>query len=188
MNLNEFAKEIHENAKAHGFWDKPDTFDKICADIISELSEALREYEAGRPMEWYSCPMSRKPCNGNCGMVCDPMTMRPKPEGIAVEMADCAIWILDYLGSVGRYDIDTEVKTTPHEPAESFPETFMNATHFIVKASNRGEHSYGRYINLTRSLMSVMDWFEANNLDFEAIARRKHEYNKTRERLHGKLF
>ena len=64
----------------------------------------------------------------------------------------------------------------------------MNATHFIVKASNRGEHSYGRYINLTRSLMSVMDWFEANNLDFEAIARRKHEYNKTRERLHGKSF
>lgn len=49
-----------------------------------QLSEALEAYRSGQPMEWI-----------NAG----------KPDGIAVEMIDCIIRILDWCG---KEDIDVE--------------------------------------------------------------------------------
>lgn len=194
MNLNEFAKEIHTNAVEHGWWDEPRPFDELCALMISELAEALEEARAGRPMEWYSCPMSHKPCKGSCGMVCDPITMRPKPEGIAVEMADCAIRILDYLGSV-EWDIEKTIseKTDGSEDrniVKKLPTAFMVASHLITNAWQwiGLDDTELTTIPLVGALVCILNWFEANGLDFEDIARRKHEYNKTRPYKHGKEF
>lgn len=210
MNLNEFAKEIHENAKAHGFWDEPRPFDELCALMISELAEALEEARAGRPMEWYACKCSREgkePCDeqkclleGRHWKSCS--EFNPKPEGIAVEMADCAIRILDYLGRI-EYDIDDALLNFGNNRIAGLTETFMKVTATIALA-------YRYYIvahlpgasdpmcdltivdevnyRLVKALNTIITWFKSNGLDFGAIARRKHEYNKTRERLHGKLF
>ena len=85
--LNELSREIHENAAEHGWWDEERGFPEIVALCHSELSEALEDYRNGRmPDEVY---------HGNGG----------KPEGIAVEMADCMIRILDWCGKAG-IDID----------------------------------------------------------------------------------
>ncbi len=69
LKLNDFAKEIHENAVEHGWWDVEPTFGEIIALCHSELSEALEEYRNGKP-----------------------------PDEIAVEMADCIIRILGWCG------------------------------------------------------------------------------------------
>lgn len=111
--FNELAKEIHQNAVDHGWWDESRTFGEIVALCHSELSEALEEYRAGRSMLWKACMTAEKetPCieegcgdwmDGKCELTC----LSPKPEGIAVEMADCIIRILDW---AGKENIDMDV-------------------------------------------------------------------------------
>lgn len=81
-DINELTEMIHENAKAHGWWDEERSIPEIIALCHSELSEALEAYRNNEPMVWI-----------NDG----------KPDGIAVEMCDCIIRILDWLG---KEDID----------------------------------------------------------------------------------
>lgn len=51
MNINEIGKEIHENAKAKGFWDKDRNLGEMLMLIVSEVSEAM---EADRKGKFYN--------------------------------------------------------------------------------------------------------------------------------------
>lgn len=109
MDINEFAKEVHVNACEKGWWDEERSFGDIIALCHSELSEALEEFRAKRPMVYRicrasdGCPCDREKCgdwDADTG-VCELGVMDEKPEGVAVELADCIIRILDYLGKEG---------------------------------------------------------------------------------------
>jgi len=85
MSLNQIAIEIHKNAVAHGWWETERPFGEIIALCHSELSEALEAYRNGEDMVWI-----------NDG----------KPDGVAVEMADCIIRILDWFAHE-EIDVDS---------------------------------------------------------------------------------
>ena len=111
MDLNKLRDQIHQNAKDHGWWDEERSFGEIIALCHSELSEALEEYRDGKPMVYYDCFCDSKvtPCNHQ----------GEKPEGIAIELADCIIRILDYCGHAG-IDIEEAIKVK-HEYNKTRP-------------------------------------------------------------------
>lgn len=111
MSLNEMAQEAHQIAKEHGFWDPEPSFGDLVALMHSELSEALEEYGAGRPMVWYGCEFDGEPCDKvTCeSKECNGAYLKDKPEGIAVELADCIIRILDWAGHEG-VDLDAIIR------------------------------------------------------------------------------
>lgn len=100
MTINELTKEIHDNALAHGWWDEQRSFAEVMALCVSELAEALEEDRAVKPMVYYNC--DGHVCDLLECVTCDTCGERnDKPEGIAVEMADCIIRILDWAGRAG---------------------------------------------------------------------------------------
>lgn len=115
MKMNKFAAEVHQNAVEHGWWDEERSFGEIIALCHSELSEALEEYRAKRPMLYFPCnsgglcvddrPLENMTCGSRARKASDPETFcsarSNKPEGIAVELADCIIRILDWYGKDG---------------------------------------------------------------------------------------
>jgi len=80
-------KEVHENAKKHGWWKFPRKFGELIALVHSELSEALEAYrEVGDSIgkTYYSGE-------------------EKKPEGVPSELADVVIRVMDISE---RYGID----------------------------------------------------------------------------------
>ena len=108
MSLNELARQINQNARDHGFWEADRNFGEMIALAHSELSEALEEHRAGRPAEYHShskCPAVHPLKGGNFAPVEIKIIRSCKPEGVAVELADCIIRCLDTMHSLG-VDID----------------------------------------------------------------------------------
>ena len=140
MNLNEWRDEVHKNAVEHGWWVIERTFGDIIALCHSELSEALEEYRNDRPLVYYDClenpelpdaclfaedeefkcRLSKLDILGRC------IYKDSKPKGIAIELADCIIRILDYCGYAG-IDIEEAVRIK-HEFNKTRPYRHGNKT------------------------------------------------------------
>lgn len=205
MNLNEFAKEVHENAVAHGWWETDRSFAECIVLIHSEWSEALEEARAGRPMLYYICDPSCKvplmdrgrKCQlneSNCGWY------HRKPEGIAVELMDGVIRILDlcsrygYEFENGTIDLLIEKSGALYSKAISGKDLSHAILFLHYMTSMAGMCVYETesiklaFPILERCASIAIWWVRQQGLDPEKFLREKHEYNKTRPYKHGKKF
>lgn len=191
MDLTKFAVDVHKNAVEHGWWEEERDFASIISLCHSEISEALEEYRAGRPMVYGSdfqseCRVTKIP---------DIMAREMKPEGIATELADCIIRILDWFGKNG---IDAECEVNAGKLLRKV--AFQRDTEFgfgglladlhlclsmayrnwkNVQDLNDANHHLGLCITL------IFEWAEVNGQDMDSILRMKHEYNIGRPYRHG---
>lgn len=87
MPVDQVAFFVHKTAKEHGWWDDESglpterNFGEMLALMHSELSEALEAWRDNQP--------------GSC-------IVGDKPEGWAIELADCVIRIFDTLYQAGH--------------------------------------------------------------------------------------
>lgn len=195
MDLNELAKEAHQIAVEHGFWDPEPTFGELIALMHSELSEALEEYRADRGMVWHACKEDESgiACDDVCslynlGAECE--YRDKKPEGIAVELADCVIRILDWCG---RKDMKPDgILLNIHELHKDEPEhegpfgDFISMMHNLLSAAAYDSFDdYDRAIFLCSVIYFILDSMEREGVDMEPIIREKMDYNRTRPYRHG---
>lgn len=198
MELNKFATEVHQNAVEHGWWEEERTFGEIIALCHSELSEALEEFRAGRPMVWQHCTAADgKPCiSEGCGDwedgICELNALGEKPEGIAVEMADCIIRILDYMGKK-KADVDrlvAEAETLDdmsdaNNVGDLIADLHLTLSIAYLRGKEGGNGCYFSLILMAACIVEIRHWAEKNGVDMDEILRLKHEYNKGRPYRHG---
>ena len=192
MDLNEFAKEVHANAVAHGWWETERDPAEIIALIHSEWSEALEEYRAGRPMVWYAVNADCRMCGDRpviYNEICETNNCDAghKPEGIAVELIDGCIRILDFAAHE-----KVSLKFREIEPLQpTLPKLIADLHYYTSKALDDVGRS-GKIISHTHitewlgpAVYEVFRYIYAHRLEAGKIMLEKHEYNKTRPYRHG---
>lgn len=203
--MAEWAKEIHENAVAHGWWEEDRTISEICALIHSELSEALEEARAARPMMYVMDEY-----NGE--YIQNPKYFgAKKPEGIAVELADAVIRVLDWMAYCGqeyRLDIVEEQgerlaagyarsETEPEELPEfiAYLHDIVSMIHLRLMDIDRVRGRGRKKKRLTEAMAAagsvvflVNGWLRMQGIQLKEVMEIKHRYNKTRPYKHGKAF
>lgn len=197
MDLNKFAKEVHANAVAHGWWETKRDPAEIIALIHSEWSEALEEYRTGRPMLWHEC-MDEGQSTEDRPVVCEQCKdcyyydkkcehRGKKPEGIAVELIDGCIRILDLAAHE-----KVSLKFREIEPLQpTLPKLIADLHYYTSKALDDVGRS-GKIISHTHipewlgpPVYEVFRYIYAHRLEAGKIMLEKHEYNKTRPYRHG---
>ena len=185
MKSNEVIKAIHENAVAHGWWEEERGFGEIAALIHSELSEALEEYRNEKPFVYYAGfdAFGRK--------LEEAHPIKPyivKPEGIAVELADTVIRVLDYFGKIG-YTVE-ELSASNPETDDVDEAPYQNFGDFVANCHADVSAAYDdmngeRNLYLCDCCARIERWFRRNGLDLEEVIAIKNEYNKSRPYRHG---
>ncbi|MGN9097168.1 hypothetical protein [Flintibacter porci] len=199
MKMNKFAEEVHQNAVEHGWWDEERSFGEIIALCHSELSEALEEYRAKRPMVYFAVEMD----DGKGGtylairedIISEEDFAGEKPEGIAVELADCIIRILDWYGNEGL-DTDALLLEAGIITMCDLPTpVYGSFGDFIALLHNLLSMAYACWCNasgtsasalrLAKCIREIMAWAKENSVDMEMVLDIKHGYNKGRPYRHG---
>ena len=210
MLIQALAQEVHQNAVEHGWWDEERGLYEIIALIHSEWSEALEEARADMPMAYIQLKHPELSPNmvefiprGDDGKYTSEIGLSEgksitgeKPEGIAVELIDGVIRILDYYGKIGA-QFDDPVTGLPSEIESLYADdgdvdvpddvpTLITLLHAITSRMVLEDDDDPS--TLIEAMGTAMMWVKDRGIDPLALLLEKHAYNKTRPYKHGKKF
>ncbi len=182
MNLSELQKEAHAIAVAHGWWDIERTFGDLIALVHSELSEALEAYREYGLEGWSSLTMPYHPRTPK------------KPEGVASELADVVIRVVD-MTEYERVDLTSTIASQLEGVSEgdmsrvSFGDwiaichvAFSHAFE-MREYENPAEETWDEH--LADGCHIVFRMAAHYGIDLDAAIEAKMEYNRTRPYRHG---
>lgn len=183
IDLNLLAAELHAAAVEKGFWDVEDAEIKHIAKMHSELSEALQEDRCGRPMLYVDDieAMDR---------ITDPaMFDGRKPEGVAAELADFVMMTLD-LCAKEEYALPSG---DPHGwvlYSEFNDDELRVSGIWTLVCALHDElcHIVYDLNGIPKVICMVYEWLRVHGVDLLEIVRLKMEYNRSRPKLHGRLY
>ena len=174
VDINKLAAQLHGAAVKKGFWDVEDALNKHIAKMHSELSEAV---QADR-----------------IGMMYDIERDGAKPEGVAAELADFVMMALDYfeygnvIELVSKFYYEHWNETEKIVKDVSLP-VLVNALHESVTKAHSSEVDFKETLIATLFMVGAPEtWLKARGYDLWDIIRQKMEYNRSRPKLHGRLY
>lgn len=116
-SISEIQTEVHNLAKEKGWWDEPREDGTVLMLVVSELAEGLEELRANKPNEYYVANQdfianADNFENNNIAKNSEVCLLKAlemetatgillKPEGLASELADAVIRIMDFAGYKG---------------------------------------------------------------------------------------
>lgn len=168
--LNNIALRIHKAAVAKGFWDIPGAETKHIVKMHSELSEAVQADRAGIMYELE--------------------TEDSKPEGVAAELADFVMMLLDW-AVYNRFSVPDDNECSCDAGQDyiedmTLPELVMMLHEGIVYAHNRCLIAPGTQIGVMVHMVNI--WLEHHGHSLANIIDAKIKYNASRPRLHGRNY
>lgn len=172
MNWMQMAYELHASAKDKGFWSVENATECALANMHCELSEAI---QADR----MSMPMVEIERDG------------AKPEGVAVELADFVMRVMDFAANMGvRIRAPRAHGTMSRIPLPRLVlRMHQSVTEIVVCTIVPGKYSPTRIADVCNAMISAVNaWLEVNGVSLESVIMLKHEYNQTRPALHGKRY
>lgn len=191
MDFYAWAKRIHESAIVHGWLDKPISDDEYAALFHSEISAAFEAYRKGMPDVYWECEITNEMCAPTSKYDCDGYGDEHacpyhglEPCGVAIELVDLMIRILDYAYTKG-WDLDSELGEYSYSISKdhNFVQA-INILHGLV-----ADIAYEKVALFgVREVFAIAEIIEnycvSKGVDFETLLRLKLEYEKT----HGGLF
>ena len=174
MRIFKLAQEAYQIAVDHGWHDRPRTPDEVLALILTEAGEAVDEDRKANALVY----------KGRSG----------KPEGVAVELADLCIRIMD---AAGEFDAIEDL-SIGYKTAEKYPNDQTTLTTLVMDiAEVVGEARYCFVVlknpsnalhTLGWAISFIEDFCKTIKVDLETVIKEKMEFNKGRPHKHGKSY
>ena len=200
-DLNLLAREIHENAKAKGFWDTQRNPGELFMLIVSELGEALEAHRKGRFANW---ERFSKDQGGHAFELEDKRWISrfqsSIKDTIEDEIADTVIRILDYVGFCGDLKIGLEYYAEQGDFQlfqNNVGEVLMEVVGWVneaYKTTNRlafvetEQHRSELEAQINAALILLFNLSVQCEFQLLRHINAKMKFNSTRERLHGKKY
>lgn len=185
IDFEQFAHDVHANAARHGWWDEPATFNERKALIHDELSEALEEYRNGHSWLYYTETL----IDGH---------YVKHPEGIATELIDAIIRMLDIIGKhlddhpatiAFQDEVGIRIEAQADEIPQSVP-ALINLLHDKISAWYQyqplGWNDNFPDATIVGDIIAIVFAVcKDHHIDPEALLKEKHDYNTKRPYRHG---
>jgi len=166
MNITELQRDVHQNAKDHGWWEEKRNHLEIMALVISECSELLESLRNGAASE---------PCDKKCDLT-----------QIEEETADIFIRVLDYCGHLEKPN-DSYMANFPYGSIKKLMAKLdVGAQIGYIMRRIIGCFDGGNTYKPILALCKI--YSEIHGFSLERAVLLKHEYNKGRPFKHGKKF
>lgn len=171
MDYNKLAKEAHDNAVKHGFWEMQVSMMHCLMLIISEIGEMVEADRSGRRANYAKY-------NGNGGKDFEALIK----DTVEDEMADVVIRLGDFAGAL-HVEFEEGMTFGIEHPFEKY--SFTESAFVLTKGlcSQMGIRS-----RICFALQYVTKWAKYMGVDLEWHVTEKMKYNAAHPPKHGKAY
>jgi len=185
MNIKKYIKECYELAKEKGFYPDDSKIEDHLMGIVSELGEAYEAHRGGNIASEKGLAFSIDQIleNFNLPIHID-YYIKYFKDSSEDEIADVFIRLFNLCGWLGIENV--ELKNIESMKRKDISMLLLSITHLCSDMAFSENKQDIRYI--TMPLEMLIFYCKDNNIPIEKHIQAKHEFNKTREHLHGKQY